>query len=91
METGPFADPMIKQNFTDPNTGVFDPAKVSEFLNSLSQGKGEEQITRRSQWKDFEESMIKSRMSTKYSDLITKGIYIPTFMLKNMTNGWIVT
>ena len=84
METGPFADPMIKQNFTDPNTGIFDPAKVSEFLNSLSQGKGEEQITRRSQWKDFEESMIKSRMSTKYSDLITKGIYIPTFMLKNM-------
>lgn len=82
METGPFADPMIKQNFTDPNTGVFDPSKVSEFLNSLSQGKGEDQIQRRSQWRDFEEAIVKNRLSTKYNDLITKGIYIPSFMLK---------
>jgi len=82
METGPFADPMVKQNFTDPNTGVFDPSKVSEFLNSLSQGKGEEQISRRAQWKDFEEAIIKSRMSNKYTDLLTKGVYIPTFMIK---------
>ncbi len=84
IETGPFADPMIKQNFTDPKTGIFDPSKVSEFLNSLSQGKGEEQITRRSQWRDFETAMIKSRLSNKYNDLISKGIYMPTFMLKSM-------
>jgi peptidyl-prolyl cis-trans isomerase D len=82
METGPFADPMIKQNFTDPNTGVFDPSKVSEFLNSLSQGKGEEVVTKRAQWKDFEEQLIKNRMSSKYNTLITKGIYIPSFILK---------
>ncbi len=83
METGPFADPMVKQNFTDPNTGIFDPSKVSEFLASLSQGKGEEQVTKRSQWRDFEEAIVKSRLSTKYTDLISKGVYIPTFMLKN--------
>ena len=85
METGPFADPMIKQNFTDPATGVFNPAKVSEFLTSLSQGKPEEQVSRRAQWKDFEEAIIKSRLTTKYNDLITKGIYIPTFMVKEAT------
>lgn len=84
METGPFADPMIRQNFTDPQTGVFDPSKVSEFLNSLSQGKSEDQISRRSQWRDFEEAMIKSRLNNKYNDLITKGLYIPSFMLKKM-------
>ena len=84
IETGPFADPMIRQNFTDPKTGIFDPSKVSEFLNSLSQGKGEEQIARRSQWKDFEENLIKTRLSNKYNELIVKGIYIPSFMLKSM-------
>ncbi|MBK7762429.1 MAG: peptidylprolyl isomerase [Bacteroidetes bacterium] len=84
METGPFADPMIKQSFTDPNTGVFDPSKVSEYLNSLSQGKGEEQISKRKQWREFEESIIKSRLNTKYTDLITKGIYIPSFVLYQM-------
>jgi peptidyl-prolyl cis-trans isomerase D len=82
METGPFADPMMKQNFSDPNTGVFDPSKVTEFLNSLSQGKGEDQVARRSQWREFETALIKNRLSTKYTDLITKGIYMPSFMLK---------
>jgi peptidyl-prolyl cis-trans isomerase D len=84
MEVGPYADPMIKQSFTDPNTGIFDPSKVSEYLTSLSQGKGEEQVTKRNQWREFEESMIKSRMNSKYNDLVTKGIYIPTFVLNDM-------
>ena len=84
METGPFADPMIKQSFTDPNTGVFDPAKVSEYLNSLSSGKGEEQISKRNQWREFEEAIIKARLNTKYTDLITKSVYVPTFVLNQM-------
>lgn len=84
METGPFADPMIRQNFTDPKTGIFDPAKVTEFLNSLSQGKSEDQISRRSQWRDFEEAMIKSRLTSKYNDLVAKGIFVPSFVLKKM-------
>jgi peptidyl-prolyl cis-trans isomerase D len=83
METGPFADPLIKQNFTDPATGVFNPAKVSEFLTQLGQLKGDEQINRRSQWREFEEAIIKGRLSSKYTDLISKGMYVPTFMVNN--------
>lgn len=81
MMTGPFADPMIQQNFRDPNTGVFDPNKVSQYINSLAQDKTGAQ---RSQWKTFEDALIKSRKSTKYNDLITKGIYMPKFVVEDM-------
>lgn len=82
MMTGPFADPMVQQNFRDPNTGVFDPNKVSQYINSLSQDKTGAQ---RQQWKEFEDALIKSRLTTKYNDLITKGIYMPKFMMDDMS------
>jgi peptidyl-prolyl cis-trans isomerase D len=81
METGPFADPMIQQNFADPNTGIFDPNRVSQFLSQLGQDKTGAQ---RAQWKDFEEALIKTRKMTKYTDLITKGVYMPKFMMDEM-------
>lgn len=80
MMTGPFADPTIKQSFTDPNTGVFDPNRVSQYLNSLSQDKTGAQ---RAQWAEFEASLIKARKASKYNDLIAKGIYVPKFVVQN--------
>ena len=82
MMTGPFADPMVQQNFKDPTTGVFDPNKVSQYIKSLNQDKTGVQ---RQQWKDFEDALIKSRLSTKFNDLISKGIYMPKFMLDRMS------
>ena len=78
MLTGPYADPMVQQSFSDPNTGMFDPSRVSQYLSNLSQDKtGVE----RAKWKDFEEAIIKQKKIAKYNDLITKGIYIPKFVL----------
>lgn len=58
MLTGPYADPMIQQSFSDPNTGIFDPSRVSQYLNNLSQDKtGVE----RAKWKDFEDAIIKAK------------------------------
>ena len=62
MLTGPYADPMVQQSFTDPNTGIFDPSKVSQYLNNLSQDKtGAE----RAKWKDFEDAIIKAKKNRK--------------------------
>lgn len=82
METGPFADPMIQQNFADPNTGIFDPNRVSQFLSQMGQDKTGQQ---RAQWKEFEEALIKNRKMTKYTDLLTKGIYLPKFVMDDMS------
>ncbi len=79
MLTDPiFADQMIQQNFRDPNTGVFDPSRVQQYINNLGQDKTGEQ---RKEWADFQDALIKNRKMTKYTDLITKGIYIPKFMM----------
>jgi peptidyl-prolyl cis-trans isomerase D len=82
MLTGPFADPMVQQNFADPNTGIFDPNRVSQFLSQMGQDKTGQQ---RAQWKEFEEAMIKNRKMTKYTDMVTKGIYLPKFMMEDMS------
>lgn len=78
MLTGPYADPMIQQNFADPNTGIFDPNRVSQFLSQMAQDKTGQQ---RAQWNTFEEGLIKSRKVNKYSSLITKGVYVPRYMV----------
>jgi len=81
MLTGPYADPMIQQSFADPNTGIFDPSRVSQYLNTLGQDKtGAE----RAKWKDFEDAIIKAKKISKYNDMITKGIYIPSFVVKQL-------
>jgi peptidyl-prolyl cis-trans isomerase D len=78
MLTGPYADPMIQQNFADPNTGIFDPNRVSQFLSQMAQDKTGQQ---RAQWNTFEEGLIKSRKVSKYTSLITKGVYVPRYMV----------
>ncbi len=81
MLTGPYADPMIQQSFADPNTGIFDPSRVNQYLNTLGQDKtGAE----RAKWRDFEDAIIKTRKITKYNDMIIKGIYVPSFVVKQM-------
>lgn len=81
METGQYPDPMIRQSFTDPNTGMFDASRVSQYISSLAQDQTGES---RKQWREFEEGMIKSRKQTKYTELISKGIYFPKFLIEEM-------
>lgn len=81
MLTGPYADPMIQQSFADPNTGIFDPSRVSQYLNTLSQDKTGAD---RAKWRDFEDAIIKARKITKYNDLIVKGLYVPSFVVKQL-------
>jgi peptidyl-prolyl cis-trans isomerase D len=81
MLTGPYADPMVQQNFADPNTGIFDPNRVSQFLSQIGQDKTGAQ---RAQWKEFEDMLIKNRKMTKYTDLLSKGIYMPKFMMDDL-------
>ncbi|KXK41934.1 MAG: PpiC-type peptidyl-prolyl cis-trans isomerase [Bacteroidetes bacterium OLB11] len=81
MLTGTYADPMVKQSFSDPNTGIFDPSKVNEYIKSLSQDKTG---TERKKWKEFEDAIIQARKIEKYNNLIEKGIYVPTFVAKRI-------
>lgn len=80
LATGENAHPYIVQNFSNPQTGQFDPQQVRLFLQNLDKDQpGAEPGTTRKQWMRFEDGIKKDRFQNKYSALITKGLYVPTW------------
>jgi peptidyl-prolyl cis-trans isomerase D len=80
MLYSPYADANVQQGFRDEKTGVFNPELVKQHLQSLGQDKTG---GRREEWKNFEEGIIRARKMQKYNDLITKGIYVPAFVVNH--------
>ena len=78
MVQGNDPHPQVQQAFTDPNTGVFNPSQVLQFLKSLETMP----VENRNQWLLFEEGIEKERVSSKYNTLLTKGLYATTGMVK---------
>ena len=72
MCTGKNVHPQVKQAFTDPKTGVFNPAEVVKFLKDLPNR--EEKVQQ--QWKNFEDAMRDERVAEKYKNLIHGGLYV---------------
>ncbi len=72
--TGKNPNQQVKQAFTDPNTGQFDPNAVIRFLKDLPNR--EEAIQR--QWRTFEEAIKEERIGEKYKNLIKNGFFITT-------------
>jgi peptidyl-prolyl cis-trans isomerase D len=65
----------IKQAFTDPKTGVFDRAKVKEYLRTLEKQAPEQQAA----WAEFERNLGPDRMRTKYEALLKMSTYVTKF------------
>lgn len=67
--------PQIKQAFTNPETGEFNPQQVIQFLKTMDQDPTGD--TRR-QWLAFESFIKEERQKQKYLELIKKGMYVTT-------------
>jgi peptidyl-prolyl cis-trans isomerase D len=89
LATGENASQYIKndQQFRNPQTGQFDPAQVRLYLTRLDQDpEGVEPGTVRRQWLKFETLLKQNQFQTKYNNLITKGLYAPTWMAEMTYN-----
>jgi peptidyl-prolyl cis-trans isomerase D len=84
MLTGPNPDPFIRQQFTDPQTGIFDAARVKATIDQLQSAKDEKGKAGREQFAQIEKSLIAQRMQQKYGALISLGTYIPKSALDFM-------
>ncbi len=62
---------IIKQNFTDPKTGQFNPQQVRQVMNTLL-----EDDEKSHQWINLEQSIKKDRAVSKYYGLLQKGLYV---------------
>ena len=64
MVAGKNVDPNVKMAFTDPNTGQFDPNKVTTYLNQIkAMPLGSEPRVR---WETFQRDLIPGRVRIKY-------------------------
>jgi len=80
--TGSNPDPTVRQAFTNPQTGVFNPQEVKA---SIAQLKKDPQ--RKADWEAFEKSLIKRRHQEKFSGMITGSVYTPKFVLEDINNS----
>ncbi len=65
--------PYIRQSFSDPQTGQFDPAQVLNFLQNLD--KVDPQMKQR--YLAIEKAIREDRLNTKFRNLIGKAYYVP--------------
>lgn len=67
----------ILQYFTNPNTGVYEPAMVLNYLKNLDKMEAKQ----RNQWFEFEKAIKEDRLETKFNNLVAKGYYMPKALL----------
>jgi len=83
MLTGKDPDPQIKQAFTNPQTGIYDPSQLKGFIQNLEKdGTGE----RRKQWDKFENDLLKSHSIQKYLQLLKGGVYVTSLEINTGVN-----
>jgi peptidyl-prolyl cis-trans isomerase D len=71
--------PEIKQAFTNPKTGIFDPLAVKNYYQHLDDPpqQNEQPGERRQRWVAFEKAQKDQRLSLKYADMIKNALYVP--------------
>lgn len=79
MMTGVNIHPIIRQNFTDPQTGQFNPAYVQQYLSNIENM----EIAQQNQWFSLEKIMKEERMFNKYQTLVQKSYFVPKAMAVN--------
>lgn len=73
MVDGAYLSPVINSVFTNPNTGMFDPAILRNFVANISQdASGRSAMI----WNYLKAQMTRQRLMSKYVDLVGKGIFV---------------
>jgi peptidyl-prolyl cis-trans isomerase D len=84
--------PYVVQSFTNQQTGQFDAAQVRFFIQQLDQDDpGAEPGTRRRMWTNFEKEIKKDEARLKYSNLVSKGLFVPTWLAQSAYNDQLRT
>jgi peptidyl-prolyl cis-trans isomerase D len=74
---------LIQQRFANPNTGMVDRTQLNSIRQSINQGQLTPQL--REYWAYQEKEIITERLTNKLTNLVSKGLYTPTWMVE-LTN-----
>lgn len=81
MVQGKNPHPIIRNFFGDPQTGEINKTNLYRFLKAVTDGQLDE--NQQKIWYFYEDVMVKERASTKYNNLIKKGLYVTSMQAKN--------
>ena len=79
--TGFNPSPLIRQYFSDPQTGEFDRMQLMYFLKNKDSDPSFANAAY--EWNIIEKNILDNRYSEKYSTLTGKGVFVPDFMAEN--------
>lgn len=82
--TGKLLHPFIRQIFTDPQTGQFDPRVVQNYLDNLETMPYDQQ----KQWFAIEGIVLDEHKFQKYFGIVSKGFYLPTPLINSKINDY---
>jgi peptidyl-prolyl cis-trans isomerase D len=74
--SGDFLDPIIKQQFTNPQTGAVDRVSLEQNISNFRSNPDY-----KADWNAFQEDIIKRRKQAKFTNLVSGSIYMPKFLL----------
>jgi peptidyl-prolyl cis-trans isomerase D len=73
LTTGPNPHQIVRQLFSNPQTGQFNSQDVIQYFKDWD---NDPTGQRKAQWLPYEKTIIRDRLSQKYSNLIEKGLYV---------------
>ena len=75
MYLGRFIHPSLQQQFTNPQTGVYDRQGISNYVRQIEEAP--DTMEAKVQWIKFQEQVREDRQRTKYIALLQNGMYMP--------------
>jgi peptidyl-prolyl cis-trans isomerase D len=81
MTSGSNPAPQIVQAFTDPQTGKFDPASVTNAINAIKGLRDDDPQKQR--WVTFIADLINGKKAEKYMVMVTNGLYVNSLEAKD--------
>ncbi len=74
MVQGNNIHPLIRQNFTNPQTGQFDKTSLLQFLKNFNSAP----VEQRQLWKQLEDRIVQQRYQEKYEGLMRTSVFATT-------------
>ena len=77
---GTFIHPYLRQSFTDPKTGQYQTEAIQYYVDNFD----DLDTAQRMQWVELEKAVKADRKQQKYSALISRGMYMPNNIAKQL-------
>lgn len=82
MYVGNFIHPYLRQSFTDPKTGEYQTQAIQYYVDNFENL----DTLQRMQWVELEKAVKADRKQQKYSALISRGMYMPNAIAKQIAD-----